>query len=98
MGERQIQGVEGTVRIVKWVKSLFRRPKQKPKETLSRIPAAAVEQRKDEIRLEVRRRLQTPPPIPHREVGRFMKHGRQLPEYRKSVKARIQPEEEKKHE
>jgi len=32
------------------------------------------------------------------DVGRFMKHGKQLPHYRKSVKAKIQPEKEDEDE
>jgi len=30
----------------------------------------------------------------HQDIGRFMKHGRQASYYRKSIKARIQPNEE----
>lgn len=28
------------------------------------------------------------------DIGKFMRHGRQLPHYRKSVKAKVKPEEE----
>lgn len=33
-------------------------------------------------------------PASQQDIGRFMKHGKQLPYYRKSVKAKVQPEED----
>jgi len=35
-----------------------------------------------------------PVPATRQDIGKFMKHGKQLPYYRRSVKVKVQPEED----
>jgi hypothetical protein len=43
---------------------------------------------------EVNFRISTSKPAVKQDIGKFMKHGHQAPYYRKSIKAKIQPDEE----
>lgn len=48
-----------------------------------------------EHRKQIQEMFEEPSPSAiHQPVGRFMKHGKQLPGYRKSTKTKISPEEE----
>jgi len=72
-----------------WFKKLFHRQVNEESESLQERL-----EREEFDRDHVEPHLQTPKAI-HQDVGRFMKHGHQAPWYRKSVKAKVQPEEEK---
>jgi len=45
-------------------------------------------------RVRMQRRQKPRSTAVHRDIGKFMKHGRQLKEYRQSVKRKVQPEED----
>lgn len=75
--------------ILAWLKKLF---SGKPKEIEEEHIVERLE-RKEFHRNHVEPHLPRPKAV-NQDVGRFMKHGHQASWYRKSVKARKQPEED----
>jgi len=75
-----------------WIKRLFHR------ENSTELPEATLdnEKRQNEWSAHMREHVDLPqrPKAIHQEVSRFMKHGHQAPWYRKSVKVKVQPDEE----
>lgn len=91
-----------------WLKKLFKKqePKPNPIKEYNRAVDEFHEAAKDltkkviEVGLDTlaeraeRRPPFQPLPASRQDIGKFMKHGHQAPWYRKSVKAKVKPEEE----
>jgi len=90
------------MRIIKRLKKLLGLEKEAEVEKLTKVPSEVREAIPDEYRdfkhfegYRIKTKEGKPRKAVHQDIGRFMKHGRQAPWYRKSVKAKIQPEDEK---